>query len=58
MTDGYWLMTALHRWQPKLKKGLTDFLRCECTVAQMSAKVAEWNADDLERAMRTRRRPQ
>ncbi|KAL1508640.1 hypothetical protein AB1Y20_004736 [Prymnesium parvum] len=44
----------LHGGFPKLKKGLTDFLQCECTVAQMSEKVARWNADELERAMQAK----
>ena len=41
----------LHGGFPKLKKGLTDFLKCACTVDEMSAKCMEWEAADLEMAM-------
>jgi len=44
----------LHGGFPKLKKGLTDFLECECTVKAMSDKVKRWKADDLEEAMQRR----
>ena len=44
----------LHGGFPKLKKGLTDFLKCECKVDEMAAKVAEWKSDDLERAMQAK----
>ena len=36
---------------PKLKKGLTDFLKCACTVPEMAAACKQWNALELETAM-------
>ena len=47
--DGRWIF--LHGGFPKLKKGLTDFLRCQCTVEEMSAACMKWNAGELETAM-------
>ena len=44
----------LHGGFPKLKKGLTDFLGCECKVDAMAAKVAEWEVDKLEMAMQAK----
>jgi len=41
----------LHGGFPKLKKGITDFLDCECTVEAIGAKTALWKADKLEAAM-------
>ena len=41
----------LHGGFPKLKKGITDFLKCECTVEAIGAKCAEWDATKLEAAM-------
>jgi len=48
-SDGRWIF--LHGGFPKLKKGLTDFLQCECTVPAMSAACKKWTADELETAM-------
>ena len=47
--DGAWVF--LHGGFPKLKKGLTDFLRCELTVEAMGAACARWDALELETAM-------
>jgi len=47
--DGRWIF--LHGGFPRLKKGLTDFLQCECTVKDMSAACAKWPAAELETAM-------
>lgn len=44
----------LHGGFPKLKKGITDFLKCECTVDQISAKCLEWDAERLETAMQAK----
>lgn len=44
----------LHGGFPKLKKGLTDFLGCKCTVDEMAAAVAQWDSDDLEAKMQRR----
>ena len=44
----------LHGGFPKLKKGITDFLGCECTVDAIAAKCLEWDADKLEAAMQAR----
>ena len=41
----------LHGGFPKLKKGLTDFLGCACTVDDIAAKCAQWDVDQLEMAM-------
>ena len=41
----------MHGGFPKLKKGLTDFLQCECTVPAMSAACKKWTADELETSM-------
>ena len=41
----------LHGGFPKLKRGLTDFLKCECTVPAMAAACAQWEAAPLEAAM-------
>ena len=37
--------------QPKLKKGLTDFLKCKCTVPEMAAACKTYDALDLETRM-------
>ena len=50
--DGRWIF--LHGGFPKLKKGLTDFLECECTVPAMSAACKKWDAADLETAMQAK----
>ena len=50
--DGRWIF--LHGGFPKLKKGLTDFLACECTVPAMSAACAKWDAEALETAMQAK----
>merc|ERR1719240_171588 len=44
----------LHGGFPKLKKGITDFLDCECTVDAIGAKCKEWDATRLETAMQRR----
>ena len=44
----------LHGGFPKLKKGLTDFLQCECTVPAMSAGCMKWEAGALETAMQAK----
>ena len=41
----------LHGGFPKLKKGITDFLGCACTVEAIGAKTMEWEAEKLETAM-------
>ena len=41
----------LHGGFPKLKKGITDFLDCKCTVDAIGAKTLEWTAPKLEMAM-------
>ena len=50
--DGSWIF--LHGGFPKLKKGLTDFLECECTVPAMSASCKRWTAGELEMAMQAK----
>ena len=44
----------LHGGFPKLKKGITDFLGCECTVDAIGGKCKEWKAEALEAAMQRR----
>ena len=50
--DGRWIF--LHGGFPKLKKGLTDFLGCACTVEAIGAKCKEWRAAELEAAMQAK----
>ena len=47
--DGGWVF--LHGGFPRLKKGITDFLGCECTVDGIGAAVAKWDSLELESAM-------
>ena len=50
--DGRWIF--LHGGFPKLKKGLTDFLECKCSVPEMAAACKKWNALELETAMQAK----
>ena len=50
--DGGWIF--LHGGFPRLKRGITSFLQCECTVASISAAVAQWDALALEEAMQAK----
>ena len=50
--DGRWIF--LHGGFPRLKKGLTDFLQCECTVEAMGAGCRLWDAPALETAMQAK----
>lgn len=52
LVDGEYIF--LHGGFPKLKRGITDFLQCECTVEQISRQVAKWPAESLEREMQSR----